>query len=97
MNFGMPAQGGGVQADEDEAFRIMDRGLDSGELLRHRRRVRRRARTHRVDRGPLVPQGDRRRERVVNRPRTTTRSSSPNDGQLSALRIRQACEDSFGG
>ncbi len=30
MNFGMDKAGGGVQTEEDEAFRIMDRGLELG-------------------------------------------------------------------
>ena len=46
--------------------------------------------------GRWFAQGDRRREKVVIATKVyNTRSEWPNDGRLSALHIRQACEDSL--
>ena len=46
--------------------------------------------------GRWFAQGDRRREQVVLATKVyNTRSQWPNDGRLSALHIRQACEDSL--
>jgi aryl-alcohol dehydrogenase-like predicted oxidoreductase len=97
MNFGMPAQGGGVQTDEDEAFRIMDRGLelginffDTADVYGDGRGL-----TESIV-GRWFAQGDRRRERSVIATKVyNTRSAWPNEGRLSALHIRQACDDSL--
>ena len=97
MNFGMRAPGGGVQTDEDEAFRIMDRGLELGLNFFDTANVYGDGRglTESIV-GRWFAQGDRRRERVVIATKVyNTRSSWPNDGRLSALHIRQACEDSL--
>jgi len=97
MNFGMRAQGGGVQTDEGEAFRIMDRGLelglnffDTADVYGDGRGL-----TESIV-GRWFGQGDRRRERVVLATKVFgTRSAWPNEGRLSALHIRQACDDSL--
>ena len=97
MNFGMRSGGGGVQTDEDEAFRIMDHGLevglnffDTADVYGDGRGL-----TESIV-GRWFAQGDRRREQVVLATKVyNTRSQWPNDGRLSALHIRQACEDSL--
>jgi aryl-alcohol dehydrogenase-like predicted oxidoreductase len=97
MNFGMPAAGGGMQTDEDEAFRIMDHGLDVGLNFFDTANVYGDGRglTESIV-GRWFAQGDRRRERVVLATKVyNTRSSWPNEGRLSALHIRQACDDSL--
>jgi len=97
MNFGMPAGGGAVQTDEADAFRIMDHGLDVGLNFFYTANVYGDGRglTESIL-GRWFAQGDRRRERVVLATKVyNTRSSWPNDGRLSALSIRQACEDSL--
>ena len=97
MNFGMRASGGGVQTEEDEAFRIMDRGLDHGLNFFDTANVYGDGRglTESIV-GRWFAQGDRRRERVVIATKLyNTRSEWPNEGRLSALHIRQACEDSL--
>jgi NDP-hexose C3-ketoreductase / dTDP-4-oxo-2-deoxy-alpha-D-pentos-2-ene 2,3-reductase len=97
MNFGMRAQGGGVQTDEDEAFRIMDRGLELGLNFFDTANVYGDGRglTESII-GRWFAQGDRRRDRVVLATKVfSTRSSWPNEGRLSALHIRQACDDSL--
>jgi NDP-hexose C3-ketoreductase / dTDP-4-oxo-2-deoxy-alpha-D-pentos-2-ene 2,3-reductase len=97
MNFGMRAQDKGVQTDEDEAFRIMDRGLELGLNFFDTANVY--GDGHGLTEsivGRWFAQGDRRRERVVLATKVyNTRSSWPNEGKLSALHIRQACEDSL--
>ena len=97
MNFGMRAQGGGVQTDEDEAFRIMDRGLDVGLNFFDTADVYGDGRglTESII-GRWLDQGDRRRDRVVLATKVyNSRSSWPNERGLSALHIRQACDDSL--
>jgi aryl-alcohol dehydrogenase-like predicted oxidoreductase len=97
MNFGMPAAGGGVQTEEPEAFRIMDHGLDVGLNFFDTANVYGDGRglTESIV-GRWFAQGDRRRERVVLATKVyNTRSSWPNEGKLSALHIRQACDDSL--
>jgi aryl-alcohol dehydrogenase-like predicted oxidoreductase len=97
MNFGMRKAGGGVQTDEDEAFRIMDHGLevglnffDTADVYGDGRGL-----TESIV-GRWFAQGDRRREQVVLATKVyNTRSQWPNDGRLSALHIRQACDDSL--
>jgi aryl-alcohol dehydrogenase-like predicted oxidoreductase len=97
MNFGMRAEGGGVQTEEADAFRIMDRGLDLGLNFFDTADVYGDGRglTESIV-GRWFAQGDRRREKVVIATKVyNTRSEWPNDGRLSALHIRQACEDSL--
>ena len=97
MNFGMPAGGGRVQTDEAEAFRIMDRGLELGLNFFDTANVYGDGRglTESIV-GRWFAQGDRRREKVVIATKLyNTRSTWPNEGRLSALHIRQACEDSL--
>ena len=97
MNFGMPASDGSVQTDEAEAFRIMDRGLEHGLNFFDSANVYGDGRglTESIV-GRWFAQGDRRRERVVLATKVyNTRSSWPNEGRLSALHIRQACDDSL--
>ena len=97
MNFGMRSGGGGVQTDEDEAFRIMDHGLelglnffDTADVYGDGRGL-----TESIV-GRWFAQGDRRREKVVLATKVyNTRSTWPNDGRLSALHIRQGCEESL--
>ncbi len=97
MNFGMPAGGGAVQTDEADAFRIMDRGLELGLNFFDTANVYGDGRglTETIV-GRWFAQGDRRRERVVIATKVyNSRSQWPNEGRLSALHIRQACEDSL--
>ena len=97
MNFGMRKVGGGVQTEEDEAFRIMDRGLEVGLNFFDTADVYGDGwgLTESIV-GRWFAQGDRRREKVVLATKVyNTRSKWPNDGRLSALHIRQACEDSL--
>ena len=97
MNFGMPAGGGKVQTEEPEAFRIMDHCLDVGLNFFDTANVYGDGRglTESIV-GRWFAQGDRRRERVVLATKVyNTRSSWPNEGKLSALHIRQACDDSL--
>jgi aryl-alcohol dehydrogenase-like predicted oxidoreductase len=97
MNFGMRKPGGGVQTEEDDAFRIMDRGLEHGLNFFDTANVYGDGRglTESIV-GRWFAQGDRRRERVVIATKLyNTRSAWPNEGRLSALHIRQACEDSL--
>jgi aryl-alcohol dehydrogenase-like predicted oxidoreductase len=97
MNFGMRAADKGVQTDEDEAFRIMDRGLELGLNFFDTANVY--GDGHGLTEsivGRWFAQGDRRRERVVIATKVyNTRSPWPNEGKLSALHIRQACDDSL--
>jgi len=97
MNFGMRAAGGSVQTDEEDAFRIMDRGLELGLNFFDTANVY--GDGHGLTEsivGRWFAQGDRRRERVVLATKAyNTRSSWPNEGRLSALHIRQACDDSL--
>ncbi|MFI5047274.1 MAG: aldo/keto reductase [Acidimicrobiia bacterium] len=97
MNFGMPAEGGGFQTDEATAFRIMDRGLELGINFFDTANVYGDGRglTESIV-GRWFAQGDRRRERTVMATKVyNSRSQWPNEGRLSALHIRQACEDSL--
>ena len=98
MNFGMPAQGGGFQTDEDTAFRIMDRALELGINFFDTANVYGDGRGLYTESivGRWFAQGDRRRERTVIATKVyNSRSQWPNEGRLSALAIRQACEDSL--
>ncbi len=97
MNFGMPTADGGVQTSEADGHRIMDRALDLGLNFFDTADVYGDGRglTESIV-GRWFAQGDRRRERTVIATKVyNTRSSWPNDGRLSALHIRQACEDSL--
>jgi aryl-alcohol dehydrogenase-like predicted oxidoreductase len=97
MNFGMAATGGGVQTEEDEAFRIMDRGLELGLNFFDTANIYGDGKglTESII-GRWFAQGERRREKVVIATKVyNTRSSWPNEGRLSAVHIRQACEDSL--
>ena len=97
MNFGMGKVGGGVQTEEDDGHRIMDRGLDLGINFFDTANVYGDGRglTEQII-GRWFAQGDRRRERTVLATKVyNARDSWPNSGRLSALHIRQACEDSL--
>jgi aryl-alcohol dehydrogenase-like predicted oxidoreductase len=99
MNFGMrdPLGGDGKQTDEDEAFRIMDRALDLGINFFDTANGygNPRGLTETIV-GRWFAQGGNRRERVVIATKVFgARSDWPNDGKLSALHIRRACEDSL--
>ena len=96
MNFGMRAEAG-VQTEEDEGHRIMDRGLDLGINFFDTANVYGDGRglTESII-GRWFAQGDRRRERTVIATKVyNSRDSWPNAGRLSALAIRQACDDSL--
>ena len=96
MNFGMRAEAG-VQTEEDEGHRIMDRGLDLGINFFDTANVYGDGRglTESII-GRWFAQGDRRRERTVLATKVyNSRDRWPNAGRLSALAIRQACEDSL--
>ena len=83
MNFGMRKRGGGVQTEEDEAFRIMDHGLDVGLNFFDTADVYGDGRglTESIV-GRWFAQGDRRREKVVLATKVyNTRSQWPNDGK----------------
>jgi aryl-alcohol dehydrogenase-like predicted oxidoreductase len=97
MNFGMPDKDGGHVTGQDEAFRIMDRGLDLGLNFFDTANVYGGGDglTETII-GRWFAQGDRRRERVVIATKVYNgRSPWPNESRLSALHIRQACEDSL--
>jgi aryl-alcohol dehydrogenase-like predicted oxidoreductase len=97
MNFGMRAEGGGVQTEEAEGHRIMDRALDLGINFFDTADVYGDGRglTESIV-GRWFAQGDRRRERTVIATKVyNTRDSWPNAGRLSALHLRQACDDSL--
>jgi aryl-alcohol dehydrogenase-like predicted oxidoreductase len=99
MNFGMtvPSADEDTQTDEGEAFRIMDRALETGlnffdtaDGYGNPRGL-----TESIL-GRWFAQGDQRRDRVVIATKVfSPRSEWPNDGRLSALHIRRACEDSL--
>jgi aryl-alcohol dehydrogenase-like predicted oxidoreductase len=96
MNFGMRGDHG-VQTEEDEGHRIMDRGLDLGLNFFDTANVYGDGRglTESII-GRWFAQGDRRRERTVLATKVyNTRDSWPNSGKLSALSIRRACDDSL--
>src|SRR5947208_8335530 len=96
MNFGMRAEVG-VQTEEDEGHRIMDRALDLGINFFDTANVYGDGRglTESII-GRWFAQGDRRRERTVIATKVyNSRDSWPNAGRLSALAIRQSCEDSL--
>src|SRR3954454_7590360 len=97
MNFGMRKAGGGVQTEEDDAFRIMDHGLDVGLNFFDTADVYGDGRglTESII-GRWFAQGDRRREKVVLATKVYTRRDKwPNSGRLSALAIRRECEASL--
>jgi aryl-alcohol dehydrogenase-like predicted oxidoreductase len=96
MNFGMRAEVG-VQTEEDEGHRIMDRALDLGINFFDTANVYGDGRglTESII-GRWFAQGERRRERTVIATKVyNSRDSWPNANRLSALAIRQACEDSL--
>jgi aryl-alcohol dehydrogenase-like predicted oxidoreductase len=96
MNFGMRAEKG-VQTEEDEGHRIMDRALELGINFFDTANVYGDGRglTESII-GRWFAQGDRRRERTVIATKVyNSRDSWPNAGRLSALAIRQACDDSL--
>jgi len=105
MNFGMqaPSGGEGKQTDEAEAFRIMDRALELGINFFDTANGygSPRGLTEQII-GRWFAQGGR-REKVVIATKVFgatsgtdhRRSLWPNEGRLSALHIRQACEDSL--
>jgi len=97
MNFGMRKPGGGVQTEEDDGHRIMDRGLDLGINFFDTANVYGDGRglTESII-GRWFAQGDRRRERTVLATKVyNSRDPWPNAGKLSALSIRRACDDSL--
>ena len=95
MNFGMQS-GGAVQTEEDEGHRIMDRGLELGINFYDTANVYGGGGLTEEIIGRWFAQGGRRREntiiatKVYNGPNTW-----PNMSRLSAVHIRQACEDSL--
>jgi aryl-alcohol dehydrogenase-like predicted oxidoreductase len=96
MNFGMRAEVG-VQTEEGEGHRIMDRALDFGINFFDTANVYGDGRglTESII-GRWFAQGDGRRERTVIATKVyNSRDPWPNTGRLSALAIRQACEDSL--
>jgi aryl-alcohol dehydrogenase-like predicted oxidoreductase len=96
MNFGMRGDHG-VQTEEDEAHRIMDRALDLGINFFDTANVYGDGRglTESII-GRWFAQGEQRRERTVLATKVyNTRDSWPNTGRLSALSIRRACDDSL--
>jgi aryl-alcohol dehydrogenase-like predicted oxidoreductase len=96
MNFGMRAETG-VQTEEAEGHRIMDRALDLGINFFDTANVYGDGRglTESII-GRWFAQGDRRRERTVIATKVyNSRDGWPNAGRLSALAIRQACDDSL--
>jgi aryl-alcohol dehydrogenase-like predicted oxidoreductase len=97
MNFGMRKEGGGVQTEEADGHRIMDRALDLGINFFDTANVYGDGRglTESII-GRWFAQGDRRRERTVIATKVyNSRDAWPNAGRLSALAIRQACDDSL--
>src|SRR4029077_20666062 len=97
MNFGMRKEGGGVQTEEAEGHRIMDRALDLGINFFDTANVYGDGRglTESII-GRWFAQGERRRERTVIATKVyNSRDAWPNAGRLSALAIRQACDDSL--
>jgi aryl-alcohol dehydrogenase-like predicted oxidoreductase len=95
MNFGMQA-GDAVQTEEDEAHRIMDRGLELGINFYDTANVYGGGgRTEEII-GRWFAQGGGRREQTVIATKVYNgRSAWPNTSRLSAVHIRQACEDSL--
>jgi aryl-alcohol dehydrogenase-like predicted oxidoreductase len=96
MNFGMRAEAG-VQTEEDEGHRIMDRALDLGINFFDSANVYGDGRglTESII-GRWFAQGDGRRERTVLATKVyNSRDPWPNTGRLSALAIRRACDDSL--
>jgi aryl-alcohol dehydrogenase-like predicted oxidoreductase len=96
MNFGMRAEAG-VQTEEDEGHRIMDRALDLGINFFDTANVYGDGRglTESII-GRWFAQADGRRERTVIATKVyNSRDPWPNMGRLSALAIRRACEDSL--
>jgi NDP-hexose C3-ketoreductase / dTDP-4-oxo-2-deoxy-alpha-D-pentos-2-ene 2,3-reductase len=96
MNFGMRGESG-VQTEEDEGHRIMDRALDLGINFFDTANVYGDGRglTESII-GRWFARGDRRRERTVLATKVyNSRDPWPNSGRLSALSIRRACDDSL--
>ena len=95
MNFGMPA-GEGVQTEERRGHQIMDRGLELGINFFDTANVYGGG-EDRGDHRPVVRRG--RRAAGEDGPRhqgvRRSRDPWPNTSRLSALHIRQACEDSL--
>ena len=96
MNFGMRTAEG-QQTEEDESHRIMDRGLELGLNFFDTANVYGDGRglTEQIV-GRWFAQGGSRRDKVVLATKVYgTRSQWPNEGRLSALHIRKACEASL--
>jgi aryl-alcohol dehydrogenase-like predicted oxidoreductase len=95
MNFGMPA-GEGVQTEEREAHRIMNRGLELGINFYDTANVYGGGGLTEEIIGRWFAQGDGRREKTIIATKVYGgRGSWPNTSRLSAVHIRQACEDSL--
>ena len=96
MNFGMRTAEG-QQTEEDESHRIMDRGLELGLNFFDTANVYGDGRglTEQIV-GRWFAQGGGRRDKVVLATKVYgTRSQWPNEGRLSALHIRKACDASL--
>src|SRR4029453_12538993 len=96
MNFGMRGEAG-VQTEEDEGHRIMDRALDLGVNFFDTANVYGDGRglTESII-GRWFAQGDGRRERTVLATKVyNSRDPGPNTGRPPALAIRRACDDSL--
>ena len=95
MNFGMPA-GEGVQTEESEAHRIMDRGLELGINFYDTANVYGGGGLTEEIIGRWFAQGGGRRDKTIIATKVYAgRGSWPNTSRLSAVHIRQACEDSL--
>jgi aryl-alcohol dehydrogenase-like predicted oxidoreductase len=95
MNFGMPASEG-VQTEEGEAHRIMDRGLELGINFYDTANVYGGGGVTEEIIGRWFAQGGGRREKTLIATKVYAgRGSWPNTSRLSAVHIRQACEDSL--
>jgi aryl-alcohol dehydrogenase-like predicted oxidoreductase len=95
MNFGMPA-GEGVQTDEAEAHRILDRGLEVGINFYDTANVYGAGGGSEEIIGRWFAQGGGRRDQTIIATKVFGgRGSWPNTSRLSAAHIRHACEGSL--
>jgi aryl-alcohol dehydrogenase-like predicted oxidoreductase len=95
MNFGMPA-GEGVQTEEGEAHLIMDHGLELGINFYDTANVYGGGGKTEEIIGRWFAQGGGRRDKTIIATKVYAgRGSWPNTSRLSAVHIRQACEDSL--
>jgi aryl-alcohol dehydrogenase-like predicted oxidoreductase len=94
MNFGMPS-GSGVQTDEGEAHRIMDRALELGINFFDTANVYGDGGAAEEIIGRWFVKGARRDRTVIATKVYVGRDRWPNTSRLSALHIRQACEASL--